>query len=107
MPLSTGWKMNYRNKRILALAAECPSCRWCGIQNVGQVVACHPNSIRYGKGMAVKAHDLVCYACNECHDILDGRAGDLTREQRDAMFLQSFYWTMLWLAQEGHLEIKG
>ena len=96
---------NYRNPKILALASECPTCCHCGRTNDGTIVACHSNSQRHGKGVGLKAHDLPAYLCRECHDILDGRAGTLTRFERDQLYLESAWESYLWLLQSGHLMV--
>jgi len=43
--------------------------------------------------------------CRECHDLLDGRAGTLTRHEKDVMFLDAAYDSIVWLLQEGHLKV--
>lgn len=98
---------NYRNPKLLKLAAKAPHCMCCGAHNEGQVVACHSNKQRHGRGMGYKAHDLCMFGCMDCHDQLDGRRGSLTREEKDFMFYEGFYQTVLWLLQEGHLEVKA
>ena len=77
----------------------------CGVRNEGQVVACHPNRQIYGKGTGIKAHDLCAYLCASCHDWLDGREGHLSRSEQDDLFHVGLYKTVLWLLQEGHLEV--
>ena len=97
----------YRNPRILALASECPKCCHCGRHNDGSIVAAHSNSQRHGKGMGLKAHDLPAYLCQECHDLLDGRMGTLTRFEREQMFLDAAYESWLWLMQSGKLKVAA
>lgn len=96
---------NYRNPTILALAQHAPHCMHCGSSNHGEVVACHSNSLRHGKGTGIKAHDVPAYLCRGCHDLLDGRAGTLTRHEKDVMFLDAAYDSIVWLLQEGHLKV--
>lgn len=95
---------NFRSTRLMELASECPYCmnQSCRAMNRGQVVGCHPNSLRFGKGMGQKSHDLVAYLCGDCHKVLDG-AGD--RAVLEAMFLDAFYWSTLWLIQSDHLQV--
>lgn len=62
--------MNYRNPRLLKLAAHYP-CQYCGADD-GTIVAAHSNRQRHGKGMGIKAHDLcIAFLCNSCHDAVD------------------------------------
>ena len=100
--------MSFRNPKLLWLAKDCPECMRCRAWNEGQVVACHSNSIRDGKGRGVKAHDIPAYLCQACHDRADGRSNpELTQEARDLEFYYSVYRSMLWLLQEGHLEVSN
>lgn len=70
----------YRNRRILDEARNHP-CQVCGADD-GTIVAAHSNSQRHGKGMGIKAHDIVCYACATCHRFIDqGSAPRAVREQ--------------------------
>ena len=97
----------FRSQALRDLAAKCPKCMSCGARNRGNVVACHSNSLEHGKGMGQKAHDVPAYLCGDCHDLLDGRAGSLTREEKSAMFLEAAYASMAWLLQEGHLQVAA
>ena len=97
----------FRSQALRDLAAKCPKCMHCGTRNRGDVVACHSNSLEHGKGASQKAHDVPAYLCGECHDLLDGRAGSLTRAEKSAMFLEAAYKSMVWLLQEGHLQVAA
>lgn len=101
--------MNYRNPKLLKLASMAPRCMnpACGCVNRGQIVACHSNSLRHGKGTGIKAHDIPAYLCDHCHDLLDGRQGDLCRADKERLFLESVYQTWLWLMQEGLIEVAA
>ena len=101
--------MNYRNKKVLELAGECDHCMWCGGGEQGWIVAAHCNSQEFGKGMGLKASDIpVAYLCHTCHEMIDRPAASshLSRMDRELIFFKASAKTMLWLAQEGHLEIK-
>ena len=97
----------FRSPDLLTLASKAPRCAHCGAVNVGQVVGCHPNGLHYGKGTSQKGHDLPAYLCGECHDLLDGRAGTLTRFERDLMYLRAANESILWLLQAGHLTVAA
>ena len=101
--------MNYRNPKLLKLASKAPRCMnpACGAMNRGQVVACHSNSLRHGKGTGIKAHDIPAYLCDHCHDLLDGRTGGLLRAEKERLFLESVYETWLWLMQDGMIKVVG
>ena len=96
---------NYRNKLILSLAQECPECQCCGRSNRGDVVACHSNMIKHGKGTGIKAHDIPAYFCGDCHSALDETARGLTKAEKETMFLNGVYRSVLWLLESGHLEV--
>lgn len=90
--------MSYRNDLLLKLAAVVPECMRCGASNEGQVVACHSNQIRDGKGMGIKAHDLPAYLCTRCHDLVDGRTHpELTPNERELEHKRGVYRSWLWL----------
>lgn len=96
---------SYRNKVLVGLAKDAPFCMYCHSQNRGNVVLCHFNSIEYGKGMGVKAHDIPCYLCRACHDMADGRdSARTTMEERNAVLYKGVYNSLLWLLESGHLK---
>lgn len=96
--------MTYRNKKLLA-SAEGQSCTICG--SVGTTVACHANSVALGKGTSIKAPDyFAVHFCRECHDLYDGRAGMLTKEQKEEMWTTGFIWTVKRLFDQGIVIVK-
>ena len=97
----------FRCQELRSLASKAPRCFHCGALNTGQVVACHVNSLRLGKGMGQKAHDVPAYLCRECHDLLDGRRGSLTRHEKLVMFLAAAYDSMVWLLQAGWIQVAA
>lgn len=99
---------NFRSPKLLKLAAKAPHCMnpGCGVPNEGQVVACHSNKQRHGKGIGLKAHDVCVYLCNNCHAKLDGHQHGWDGLQKEQVFAEALYQTFLWLLQEGHLEVK-
>jgi len=96
----------FRSSDMLMLASVAPHCMNCGVVNTGQVVGCHPNSLEMGKGMGIKAHDVPAYLCGECHSLLDGRAGTLTRFEKEVLYLRASNASMVWLLQSGHLRVS-
>jgi uncharacterized protein YlaI len=101
--------VTYRNPRLLQLAKEAPCCMYCGMDNYGQVVAAHSNQLQHGKGKGLKAHDIPAYVCNVCHDQIDGRTNpgliDLSRADKERMWYDAMFRTMLWLLENGHLHM--
>lgn len=53
----------------------------------------------------MKSHDIVAFMCSDCHDLVDGRAGHLTPEEKVLKFLGAVYKTFVWLFQEQHLQV--
>lgn len=100
-------EQNYRNRRLLDLAAECPHCFYCGETNHGHVVPCHANMQKFGKGMGEKASDVpIAFMCNLCHDLYDARMGKhLTQQERDLIFYEAACKTWLWMMQEKRLRL--
>ena len=92
-----------RSAKLREAAREAPECFSCHRPNDGTVVGCHPNGIKRGHGMSQKAHDVLGYACFECHALMDGRAGTLTQFERENLWLDCFYWSTVWLIRSGRL----
>lgn len=97
----------FRSQTLRDLAAKAPHCMHCGVRNRGDVVACHSNSQEHGKGLGLKAHDVPAYLCRECHDLIDGRAGNLSGVEKVLMFLNAAYKSTVWLLQEGFLQVAA
>ena len=69
--------MHFRSKKLMR-SAEGQSCVLCGV--VGLTVAAHANYVEYGKGKGIKCPDcLICFVCDLCHALIDGRAGNLSK----------------------------
>ena len=98
--------MKYRNKKLLALANDCPVCCGCGAHNFGDVVAAHSNKLRDGKGKGTKAHDFMsAYLCGKCHYALD-QGNEMNKEEKQQFFMEAWRNTVTWLFLSGHLEVK-
>ncbi|WP_306600731.1 hypothetical protein [Geothrix sp. 21YS21S-2] len=97
----------YRNPALLDVIRFAPCCmnRACQVKQEGQVVPCHSNSLRHGKGSGLKAHDIPAALCGNCHDLIDGRAGNLTRAEAEALFFEAVYNTWLWLMKSKRLRL--
>jgi hypothetical protein len=95
----------YRNQQLRDFAKDAPHCMNpnCGSLNEGEVVLAHSNHLRDGKGMGVKAHDIPCYVCFVCHNIIDGKF--FTGDNPEKIRLEAGYYSTLWLLQTGRLVI--
>lgn len=99
--------MNYRNKKLLQLARECPFCMHCRKVNQGDVVAAHSNQLRDGKGMGIKANDYrIAYLCGTCHMEID-QGNRFEKEERIRIWEEAHRRTIGWLFDSGHLEIRN
>lgn len=101
--------MNFRSPKLRKYALEAPHCmsRACRAENHGQIVGAHSNKLAHGKGKGIKAHDIVAYLCNDCHDIYDGRKNTwMDKAEREMMFQDAVYESILWLLQTGRLKVE-
>jgi hypothetical protein len=73
----------------LTKAAQHFDCQLCGKYKPS--IPAHANWHEYGKGGSLKAHDCyVAFICQLCHDRIDGRIGDLTKEEKRE------FWEIAW-----------
>lgn len=98
---------NFRSKKILAAAKDCPCCMMCNRPNNGTVVMAHYQGYRqhaFGKGVAEKPTDAAVAAlCSDCHDEVDGRLTSTCANEveRSESFLAAIVKTFDWLLKEG------
>ncbi len=89
--------MNYRS-RALRDSARGEACVACGAQDQ-TVVWAHSNEQEHGKGVALKAHDLLGnYLCLECHSFYD--LGGASQAERRAWFRAQYPKTMVRLCEK-------
>ena len=89
-------------------ARDAPHCFYCGRSNtVGNLVLAHSNSLSHGRGASYKSLDyfgaIVCSNPGGCHDQIDGRSGNLTKEEKRQMHQQAHDATLIWWIEEGIL----
>lgn len=71
----------------------------------GHLCLSHPNEQSAGKGMRLKAVDyLGAIVCKHCHDLIDGRTGKLTRDQRQSMHREAHRRTLIWWFENGYIK---
>lgn len=66
----------FHSSKILESAKGQPcTIRLPGICNNDKTttVACHLNYGWAGKGLGIKAEDIVCFCCSDCHRVMDGQ----------------------------------
>lgn len=96
--------MSYLSKKLLA-SAEGQACTICG--SVGTTVACHANSVALGKGTGIKVPDYyTAHLCQVCHDLYDGRRGNLTKAEKEDMWQLAFIRTVKRWFDQGIVEVK-
>ena len=89
--------MNHRSEALRQSARD-ERCVYCGRVD-GTVVWAHSNEQMHGKGMSIKAHDLLGnYLCGACHNLYD--RSPLSREQKQAMFRECYPRTMTRVAEK-------
>lgn len=92
--------MTYHSQKLLDAARD-RACVLCDRQD-GTVVAAHSNALEHGRGYGHKAPSYyVAYVCHECHDLIDGRRGKLTREEKREMWLRAWVKTVPIWFEEG------
>jgi len=88
--------VNYRSKALTQSANGMP-CSGCGVEDSTTVWA-HSNESAHGKGMSIKAHDLLGnYLCSSCHEWYD--RGKAEREEKRLFFRMCYPKTMVKVAE--------
>lgn len=96
--------MTHRSRKLRESARDAPRCMSCGKPNGGDLVLAHSNALEDGRGFAYKSHDVLgAILCQECHDLVDGRRGRLSREEKREMHRQAHRRTLLWWVTNGVL----
>lgn len=96
--------MSFRSKKLLN-SAEGQACTVCG--SVGTTVSAHANSVALGKGTGIKCPDFyTCHLCVTCHSLYDGRAGKLTKQEKEEMWTIAFLRTVKRWFDQGFVEVK-
>lgn len=91
--------MSYRNKRLLASANDQP-CVLC--HRGGTTVAAHLRSVEFGSGTGIKCPDyFTAWLCQACHNLVDGRAGNLSRQERQEMWVRAYHRTVQQWFEQG------
>lgn len=82
-----------------------PRCFYCGRANDGQSLClAHSNELAVGRGASHKSHDILgAIVCMDCHDLIDGRRGGLTKEVKRAMHREAHMRTLAWWVEAGYL----
>lgn len=91
--LPLGKTAYYRSPEMM-VAVRSFACGNCGRTHEGNCGA-HPNWSWSGKAKSIKGHDLVATLCPFCHVPILDQGKDLSREEREMMWLRAFYNTML------------
>lgn len=97
----------FRSEELRELAAKVPHCMRCGKRNELDIVGCHSNSLSLGKGMGLKAADLLAYACPLCHRVFDGEEPGYTAEERELEWLRAMARSEVWRLSEGYLVVRA
>ena len=86
-------------------AIDCQTCHACLLQYPsGKLCLAHSNEQVAGKGMRLKSIDyLGAIVCQNCHDLIDGRTGRLTREEQQALHHRAHQRTLIWWFEQGYI----
>jgi hypothetical protein len=96
--------MSFRSPKLLTSAKD-QACQLCA--SLGTTIAAHANSVALGKGTGIKAPDYyIAYVCHRCHDLIDGRAGGLTKEERQELWTTAFIRTVKQWFDQGIVTVK-
>ena len=92
----------YRNHKLLKSARD-QLCVMCG--SMGSTTSAHCNELAF-RGMGLKSHDcLVAWLCQDCHDLVDGRTGYLTLEEKREMWRTAFIRTVIRWFEQSIIEV--
>ena len=83
-----------------------PHCMACDLGNPNHDLLClaHSNRLADGKGMLLKSLDEKgAITCFDCHNLIDGRVGKLSREEAQAMHRRAHIRTVKWWVKTGYL----
>lgn len=95
--------MNYRSTKLRQAANGRP-CVLCGAH--GTTVGAHSTRVEHGHGTGIKAPDyFLAYVCQSHHDCIDGRRGQLTKQERHSMWLEAFAKTVAIWFEEGLVKV--
>lgn len=101
--------MTFRSQALLKAAHRFPLRALCGKH--GYTVAAHSNELRHGRGIGHKAPDFkTAYLCGDpggCHDLVDGRAGKLTKDEKRAMWREAHERTVALWFEYGVVQVRG
>lgn len=98
---------NRVNQKLRDSAQDAPNCFGCGIANPNRDILClaHSNRLQDGKGRGIKATDATgAILCQLCHDTIDGRNGQITRERAQALHQEAHLKTLAWWRKIGIIE---
>ncbi len=98
-------KTEYFRSEEMMVAVRGFACGNCGARVEGNCGA-HPNWSWSGKGKSIKGHAMVATLCPACHVPILDQGKDLSREEREMMWLKAFYRTMLEGFQRGVFTIN-
>lgn len=96
-----------RLQKLRESAKNAPHCFLCGTPNYDghQLCLAHSNALEDGRGASHKSHDILGgIVCSGCHDLIDGRKGNLPKATKREMLWRANRRTLVWWVEQGILK---
>ena len=100
--------MTFRSRAVLDVCHDTPCMADFPHQCTGQIVPAHSNMQIFGRGHAFKADD--CFAaalCRDAHDLIDGRKGGWTKDEKQGAWLRAYVRTQRWQWTNGKFRVEA
>lgn len=96
--------MSFRSPKLLQSAKDQP----CVLCHAGRTtVSSHLRSVEFGSGTGIKCPDyFTAWLCQSCHDLVDGRKGNLPASERREMWLRAYLRTVQQWFEQGIVVVK-
>lgn len=91
-------------------AKDAPHCFSCYLGNPNGDLLClaHSNELAHGRGSYHKSADIFgAIVCHECHSLIDGRTGGLSKEDKHEKHRVAHVRTLKWWWDEGYITVAA
>lgn len=98
-----------RSTKLRKSAREAPACFFCGNPNDSEgtrLCLAHSNELRHGRGASFKSSDVFgAILCMDCHDLVDGRKGKLSLDEKRQMHRFAHDRTLAWWIDNDYVRV--